>query len=193
MLIEACIGLGGILLYLYYKLSKNKKHWSDRGVPNTGFVFFYGDDKDMLQGKRSMHDIEKEDYFKFPGERFYGGWTMLGQPYLMIRNDFELLRSIWIKDFDHFNKTRGADFDDNVWPSSRAERLAMQNMSLLHGEVWKNLRYSSIDIFFKIKKKYSNPTRNLTMVTFSEIIYFQVYIYSRVYFREIEENASTTQ
>ena len=73
---------------------------------------------------------------------------MLGQPYLMIRNDFELLRSIWIKDFDHFNKTRGADFDDNVWPSSRAERLAMQNMSLLHGEVWKNLRYSSIDIYF---------------------------------------------
>ena len=118
---------------------------------------------------------------------------MLGQPYLMIRNDFELLRSIWIKDFDHFNKTRGADFDENVWPSSRAERLAMQNVSLLHGEVWKNLRYSSIDIFFKIKKKYSNPTRNLTMGTFSEIIYFQVYIYSRVYFREIEENASTTQ
>ena len=156
MLIEACIGLGGILLYLYYKLSKNKNHWSDRGVPNTGFVFFYGDDKDMLQGKRSMHDIQKEDYFKFPGERFYGGWTMLGQPYLMIRNDFELLRSIWIKDFDHFNKTRGADFDDNVWPSSRAERLAMQNVSLLHGEVWKNLRYSSIDIFFQIKKYLTN-------------------------------------
>ena len=87
MLVEACIGLGAILLYLYYKLSKNKNHWSDRGVPNTGFVFFYGDDKDMLQGKRSMYDIAKEDYSKFPGERFYGGWTMLGQPYLMIRND----------------------------------------------------------------------------------------------------------
>ena len=81
---------------------------------------------------------------------------MLGQPYLMIRNDFELIRSIWIKDFDHFNKTRAADVGDKVWPSSRAERLAMQNVSQLHGEVWKNLRYSSIDVFFKVEKYLTN-------------------------------------
>lgn len=140
MLLEICIGLVALLLYLYYRLSKNKNHWSQRGIPNTGFRFFWGDDKEMLQGKKSFHDVVKEDYFKFPGERFYGGWTMLGKPYLMIRNDFELIRAIWIKDFDHFNQTRGAELTEQVWASSKAEKLAMEHIGNIHGEVWKDLR-----------------------------------------------------
>ena len=140
MLIEVCIGLGALLLYLYYRLSKNKYHWSQKGVPNTGFRFFWGNDKDFLMRTRAMHDVAKEEYFQFPGESFYGGWTMLGQPYLMIRNDFDLIRAIWIKDFDHFNQTRGADMADNIWPSSRKERMAINHVGNVHGEVWKDLR-----------------------------------------------------
>ena len=141
MLLEMCLGLGALLLYMYYKLSKNKNHWSDRGVPNTGFRFFWGDDKRFLTGGKAIHDVVKEDYFEFPGQRFYGGWTMLGQPYLMIRNDFELIKAVWVRDFDHFNKTRGADFFEQVWPSSKAEELAITNVVNVHGEVWKDLRY----------------------------------------------------
>ena len=140
MLIEVCIGLGALLLYVYYRLTKNKHHWSQRGVPNTGFRFFWGNDKEFLLKTKSMHDIMKDEYFRFPGERFYGGWTMLGQPYLAIRNDFDLIRAIWIKDFDHFNRTRGADFADNIWPASRTERMAINNVANVHGEVWKDLR-----------------------------------------------------
>ena len=57
-----------LIAYLYYKLSKNKNHWSERGVVNTGFRFFWGNDEDLLKGKRSLHDIAKEEYFKFPGK-----------------------------------------------------------------------------------------------------------------------------
>ena len=100
MILQVLLALFAILIYLYLKLSKNKNHWKDRGVVNTGFNFFWGNDKDMLTGKRSLHDVAKEEYFQFPGERYYGGWTVFGQPYLMIRNDFDLIRSVWIKDFD---------------------------------------------------------------------------------------------
>ena len=141
MLLEMCLGLGALLLYFYHMLSKNKNHWSDRGVPNTGFRFFWGDDKRFLTGGKAIHDVVKEDYFEFPGQRFYGGWTMLGQPYLMIRNDFELIKAVWVKDFDHFNKTRGAEFFEQVWPSSKTEELAITHVANVHGEVWKDLRY----------------------------------------------------
>ena len=141
MLLEICLGLGALLVYLYYRLSKNKHHWAERGVPNTGFRFLYGDDKEALEGKKSFHQISKENYFKFPGERFYGGWTMLGQPYICLRNDFELIKAVWIKDFDHFNKTSSANIFENLWPFTRAERLAIENVASLHGEVWKDLRY----------------------------------------------------
>ena len=140
MFLELCIGLGALLSILYYKLSKNKHYWDERGVPNTGFRFFYGDDKGVLQQTKSFHQISKENYFKFPGERFYGGWTMLGQPYLMLRNDFELIKAVWIKDFDHFTSSSAGQFFEKLWPSSRAERLAIENVSTLHGEVWKDLR-----------------------------------------------------
>ena len=141
MILQVLLALFAILIYLYHKLSKNKNHWKDRGVVNTGFNFFWGNDKGMLTGKRSLYDVAKEEYFKFPGERYYGGWTVFGQPYLMIRNDFDLIRSVWIKDFDHFNKTRGEEFFENVWPGSREEKLAINNVANIHGEEWKDVRY----------------------------------------------------
>ena len=145
MLLEVFIGFGALLLYLYSKFSKHKNHWSERGVPNTGFRFFWGNDEAFLKGTKSMHDVIKAEYFQFPGERFYGGWTMFGQPYLMIRNDFELIKAVWVKDFDHFEKTRGADLVENIWPSSRAESLAINHVANLHGEVWKDLRCENIN------------------------------------------------
>ena len=140
MLTEVCIGIAALFLYLYYRLSKNKNHWSERGVPNTGFRFLWGNDEDMMLGKRSSHEIVKDEYFQFPGQSFYGGWGMFGQPYLMIRNDFELIRAIWVKDFDHFNQTRTAQLIGKVEPISRVQELAIKHIGNVHGEVWKDLR-----------------------------------------------------
>ena len=158
MLFELCIGLVALIFFLYYKLSKNKYYWSDRGVPNTGFCFFWGNDKDLLQGTRSMYDIVKEEYFKFPGERFYGGWTMLGQPYLMLRNDFDLINAVWIKDFDHFTQTRATEFSEKIWPSSRTERLALFTINSVHGEVWKGLRYYTYTTTIRIRVSFNIDT-----------------------------------
>ena len=134
------MGLGALIIFIYYKLSKNQNFWRDRGVPDTGFKFLWGDDKEVLLGKKSIHEINIELYKKFPEERFYGGWSLLGQPYLMLRNDFDLIRAVWIKDFDHFTITRNTEFAENVWPATRTERIALNHIAALHGDIWKDLR-----------------------------------------------------
>ena len=139
MLVEISFIFVTLLLYLFYKLSKNKNHWRDRNVPSTKFRFLWGDDG--MVGKKSIHDLAKEEYFKHPGQRFYGGWSMFGVPYLMIRNDFELIRAIWIKDFDHFNQTRSAEFAEKIWAASREEKMMLNTIQSMHGEAWKDIRY----------------------------------------------------
>ena len=140
MLNEVLFGLVALSLFIYYQLSKHKYYWSIRGVPSTGFHFLSGNDIKLLLKKMSWHEKNKEDYFQFPGERFYGGWTMFGKPYLMLRNDFDLIKTVWIKDFDSFNTKNVGELADKVWPSSREERLAIDHILNAHGEGWKNLR-----------------------------------------------------
>ena len=140
MLSEVLIGLVAIFLFIYYQISKNKYYWSIRGVPSTGFHFPSANDYKVLLKKMSWHEKNKEDYFQFPGERFYGGWTILGKPYLMLRNDFDLIKTVWIKDFESFNTKNVGELADKVWPSSREERLAIDHILNAHGEGWKDLR-----------------------------------------------------
>ena len=140
MLYEVLIGLVTISLFIYYQISKNKYYWSIRGVPSTGFHFPSTNDYKVLLKKMSLHKNIKEDYFKFPGERFYGGWTILGKPYLMLRNDFDLIKTVWIKDFDSFNTKNISEQTDKVWPSSREEKLTIDNIFNAKGDRWKALR-----------------------------------------------------
>lgn len=78
MLVEISFIFVTLLLYLFYKLSKNKNHWRDRNVPSTKFRFLWGDDG--MVGKKSIHDLAKEEYFKHPGQRFYGAGQCLEYP-----------------------------------------------------------------------------------------------------------------
>lgn len=131
----------GLIFFYTTNSQKNKHHWNEEGVVNTGCRFFWGNDKEFLLSRKSVHQIPKEEYFKFSEERFYGGWTVLRQPYLMLRNDFDLIRAVWLKDFDHFNIAKRGDLMKNVWPSSREEKLGISHVGNVNGEVWKDLRY----------------------------------------------------
>ena len=98
-MLEVVIGIAAIFLYIYYSLTKNRNYWSDRGVANTGFKFFWGDDGPLMQQKETFQGWALREYNNFPNKRFYGCWAIFGTPYLFIRNDFDLIRSIWIKGF----------------------------------------------------------------------------------------------
>ena len=82
-----------------------------------------------------------EEYKKFSGVPFYGKWGLFGEPELVLRNDFDLIRAIWIKDFDHFAIANTAVIPSrSIWPSSRQEKLMLQNIGNAHGDEWKNIR-----------------------------------------------------
>ena len=85
MWIEILSGLFLLLGIVYYKLSKNKSYWNDRNVSNTGFKFFFGDDKFFFTQKEAMHDWALRVYKEYGDVSFFGGWTMFGRPFLMIR------------------------------------------------------------------------------------------------------------
>ena len=141
MLLEVVIGVVAIILYIYYTLTKTQTYWSDRGVANTGFKFFWGDDKELFTQKESFQEWAWRLYKTFPNERFFGCWTLLGTPYLMIRNDFDLIKSIWIKDFDHFAIANGnVKAHKEIWPANRNEKLMLNNVQSAQGEEWKDIR-----------------------------------------------------
>ena len=126
--------------FIYYKLVKNRNYWSDRGVPSTDFKFLLGDDGDLFF-KEGMHVWALRVYQEFNNEPYVGMWAMFGKPYLMIRNDFELIRSIWIKNFDHFAvASNSVKSHPSIWPADRHEKLMITNLASSHGDEWKNVR-----------------------------------------------------
>ena len=130
-----------MVLTFCYKIQKHKHYWDERGIPNTGFKFFWGDDTVFFTKKESMHSFFWEEYKSFPGVGFYGRWTMFGLPTLMLRNDFDLIKSIWIKDFDHFAIANSASKKNrSIWPSSREEKLMLNHIQNVHGDEWKTVR-----------------------------------------------------
>ena len=142
MILEIIIGVLALMLYIYYSLTKNRNYWADRGVPNTGFKFLWGDSKDFVQQKKALHEFPLEVYNRFPGERYVGCWDIFGLPILMIRNDFELIKSIWIKDFDYFQIGSSIVKDHStIWPASRIEKLMLSNLQSTYGDKWKDLRF----------------------------------------------------
>ena len=59
----------------------------------------------------------------------------------MIRNDFDLIRAIWIKDFDHFGMAHGGVIlNRTIWPATREEKLMLTHVQNATGDDWKDIR-----------------------------------------------------
>ena len=74
----------------------------------------------------------------FEGERFYGTFDGMMNVFV-IRDDFHLLRSVMIKDFDHFSKAQGALFHTSH-PTNRAEDIQVKGITIIDGDEWKSVR-----------------------------------------------------
>ena len=141
MIVQVTLIILALLSYVYYKLNKNRNYWSERGVTNTGFKFFYGDETRFMCSTEPFHTWAQRIYQSYPNEPYVGMWQLLGSPYLMIRNDFELIRSIWIKDFDHFSIANGNTKNHKqIWAANRNEKLMLNNVQSAQGDEWKNIR-----------------------------------------------------
>ena len=124
---------------MYYKFNEKFKYWNRLGVPCLTEKEQWVNAWDFIMQKRPLHDIKKDEYKKFDGERFYGIFDGIKQ-ILVIRDDFELIRSILVKDFDSFGKSQFASFG-TLEPANRTEQIVMKGIAIIHGDEWKAVRY----------------------------------------------------
>jgi hypothetical protein len=140
MILQAILIIVAVCTFCYYKLTKNREYWSKHGVTNTGFKFFWGDDIFMSTGE-PIHDFALRMYKDYPNKPYIGTWSVFGSPVLMIQNDFELIKSIWIKDFDHFMIAMSfVKNHKDIWPATRNEKMMIHHVQSAQGDEWKNIR-----------------------------------------------------
>ena len=138
MFLELCSLLLIILAYIYVKFTRKFHYWSELRVPSLSQTDQRKNNWDLFMRKRAVHDIKKEEYKKFDGERFYGIFDG-ARHMLVVRDDFELIKSILVKDFDYFGKAQGALFGD-LDPTNRAEQIILKGITVIHGDEWKTVR-----------------------------------------------------
>ena len=121
-----------------YQFAQKLYHWKNIGVPSPSPIqqlkFLY----QLMGRKQAIHDIKKEEYKMFSGERFYGTYDGISNG-LVIRDDFHLLRSVMIKDFDHFSKTQDSVFE-TPHPADRVEHVVGKGIRVIDGDDWKSVR-----------------------------------------------------
>lgn len=142
MLVELILGLLAIFALLYYQLTKNRNYWSDRGVPSPEFKAFgsFQFIFSIITQKKSMQEAFIESYKEYDSSSFIGGFNF-GMPILMIRNDFDLIKAVFVKDFDHFAiSSNEIASRKSIWPATRHEKLILNNVQTSQGDEWKTIR-----------------------------------------------------
>ncbi|XP_047492928.1 cytochrome P450 3A24-like isoform X2 [Penaeus chinensis] len=122
----------GAALALFWAYSWWKhRFWANKGVPSPPVVPFLGHAHKLLTPAK-MCDFEREAYLNHGGSKICGLYSFL-KPMLLV-GDPELIRHIYVKDFDHFMDRRPMDM-----PSEK-DKVMANMLSLKTGEEWKKLR-----------------------------------------------------
>nr|CAH7721220.1 unnamed protein product [Callosobruchus chinensis] len=90
----------GLYLFLKYRFS----YWERRGVKQSDAIWIFGDNLRQMLMRETFADMMKRLHDLYPNDRYTGGYQLL-VPTLMIR-DPELIKTICVKDFDHFSNHR---------------------------------------------------------------------------------------
>ena len=139
MFLELFLTIVAICSYFYIKYINKYNHWRNLGVPSLDRKTQTKLNWDKFLKRRSHHEIRREEYDLFKGERFYGQFDGVNQIFT-VRDDFDLIRSIMVKDFDHFGMLRLGPLR-NVPPANKVEEIILKGILVVHGEEWKNVRW----------------------------------------------------
>ncbi|XP_077289276.1 cytochrome P450 9e2-like isoform X2 [Arctopsyche grandis] len=118
-----------VLLYHYYTATHN--YFREKGIPFKKPKIIVGNIAERIFLKISFHEFNIAIYKYFDGLP-YGGYFEGRRPLLLIRCP-ELLKTIMIKDFDHF-------VDRNTIMNSRAPDSIKKMLINLKGKEWKGVR-----------------------------------------------------
>ncbi|XP_014216981.1 cytochrome P450 6k1-like [Copidosoma floridanum] len=95
----SCICIVFVVFYLY--VTRNYNYWKKLGVKHLRPSFPFGNFGKCMFLQQSIHEFINDIYQDGKGEKMVG-FYVLNRPYVLLR-DPELLRSVFIKDFDIFS------------------------------------------------------------------------------------------
>ncbi len=156
MILEALTAILAIFIFFILRFKHRSNHWTSMGVKQPAWnPLLIGNNPvtcfDRAIGKTNMGDAAYEQYQEFEGERMYGTYKLpTCRPVLMLR-DVDLIRDIFVKDFDHF-VDRNRPYFGHDGPTE-TDWAWQRQLSNAQGEDWKELRSMFSPIFTSGKLK----------------------------------------
>ncbi|BET03487.1 cytochrome P450 [Nesidiocoris tenuis] len=146
VLIGVTIVTALVLVWKY--LSNINKFWASKGIPHTKPVLFFGNSWQLISQKKTMSEVYKEAYEKFPNSPLIGFYDFM-KPVIIVR-DIELVERVMIKDFQHFT-------DHGFGVADEASNPLDINLFNMTGKKWKAMRTKLSPIFTTGKLRYMLP------------------------------------
>ncbi|XP_055607705.1 probable cytochrome P450 9f2 isoform X2 [Uranotaenia lowii] len=120
---------------IYRRLTRNNDYFHHKPIPSMAVRPLLGSTSDMIMQRVSFFDFIHSAYNKYAGVKVFGLFDMT-TPLFVIR-DPELIKTIAVKDFDHFTDRRrmfGDGSDEN--PDVYFNKMIIA----LTGQQWKDMR-----------------------------------------------------
>jgi cytochrome P450 len=152
----------GIVVAWILNYRKIYSVWSNQGVPGPKPVIAFGN---MLQPtKKGFHVWDMENRKKYG--KFWGTYVMQSPD--MVVCDLDIIRNVFVKDFDVFTnhrtfRTKDTDRDEN-------SRLLDKTLNILHDENWKRMRTFMTPAFSTGKIKLMMPLVEEAVTTLTNIV-----------------------
>lgn len=137
-----------VIVVGYYYLRKKFNYWADRGVPFVKPEIPFGNLRG-LGTKYHMGHIMTKAYNELSGKNVIGGMYFYTEP-VVVALDLDLLRNIFVKDFQYFTN-RGVFFNERDDPLSA-------HMFATEDEQWRTVRTKLSPTFTSGKMKMMHPT-----------------------------------
>ena len=142
------VAVSTVLLLGYYYVKRQFSYWKVRGVPYVKPVFPMGNLTGLAK-KSSMAEIWQRAYEELKGKGRVGGVFFMTAPAAMAL-DLDLLRNIFVKDFQNFH-------DRGMYVNEKDDPLSAHLFNL-EGSRWKSLRSKLSPTFTSGKMKMMFPT-----------------------------------
>ena len=144
LLLLEVISAATLAIFLLFKyINRNKDYWKKRGVFQLDVSKVAPAWKQWLM----LVPFNEMDHgiYKLLGEEKYGGYVQLGIPALYVK-DLDLLKRIFVKDFEYFAERRNFGVE-------KTDKLMSKMLSLTNGNEWKELRSAMSPAFTTSKIK----------------------------------------
>lgn len=132
-----------VILSVYLYLTRNFNYWKNRGVKEKKPSILFGNVAPCLFLKKTPGEMISDIYHHGEGERMIGFYGF-DRPYLILR-DPELIKNVFIKDFNNFS--------NKIMSGNDNDAFAASNLFMATNPPWKHIRQKLTPIFTKGKLK----------------------------------------